>query len=41
MKTNITKCDGKEICNANRDTLDQPAYQERDVRNESIMFGGR
>ena len=37
----LTKCNVKEICNANRDTLDQLAYQEQDVRNESVVFGGR
>ena len=30
----------KQICNANRDTLDQPAYQEPTVRNKAVIFGG-
>ena len=35
----LTRCNAKEICNANRDTLDQPAYQKPTVRNKAVVLG--
>ena len=35
------KYNAQEICNANRDTLDQPAYLKLTVRNKAVVFGGR
>ena len=37
----LTRCNAKEICNANRDILDQPAYQKPTVRNKAVVLGSR
>ena len=37
----LTRCNAREICNANRDTLDEPAYQEPTVRNKAVVFCDR
>ena len=37
----LTRRNAKEICDANRDTLDQTAYQESTVRNKAVVFCDR
>ena len=37
----LTRRNAREICNANRDTLDEPAYQEPTVRNKAVVFCDR
>ena len=37
----LTRRNAREICNARRDTLDEPAYQEPTVRNKAVVFCDR